>query len=37
MMLLNDHKLSRKEGVALLVTYGFYLCSLVFLAAALKK
>lgn len=36
-MLLNDRKLSRKEGVALLVTYSFYLCTLVFLAAGLKK
>jgi len=36
-MLLNDRKVSRKEGVALLVTYSFYLCGLVFLAAALKQ
>ena len=36
-MLLNDRRLSRKEGVALLVTYSFYLCALVFLAAGLKK
>jgi len=36
-MLLNDGKVSRKEGVALLVTYSFYLCALVFLAAELKK
>jgi cation:H+ antiporter len=35
-MLLNDRKVSRKEGVALLVTYSLYLCVLVFLAAALK-
>ena len=36
-MLLNDRKISRREGVALLVTYSFYLCALVFLAAGLKK
>jgi len=36
-MLLNDRRVSRKEGVALLVTYSFYLCALVFLAAGLKK
>jgi hypothetical protein len=30
-------RVSRKEGVALLVTYSFYLCALVFLAAGLKK
>lgn len=36
-MLLNDRRLSRKEGVALLVTYSFYLCALAFLAAALKQ
>jgi cation:H+ antiporter len=36
-MLLNDRKVSRAEGVALLVTYSLYLCSLVFLAAVLKK
>jgi cation:H+ antiporter len=35
-MLLNDRKVSRKEGVALLVTYSLYLCSLIFLTAALK-
>jgi len=35
-MLLNDRKVSRKEGVALLVTYSLYLCALVFLAVALK-
>jgi hypothetical protein len=28
---------ARKEGMALLVTYSFYLCALVFLAAGLKK
>jgi cation:H+ antiporter len=36
-MLLNDRRVSRKEGVALLVTYSLYLCALVFLAAGLKK
>jgi len=36
-MLLNDRRVSRKEGVVLLVTYSFYLCALVFLAAGLKK
>jgi cation:H+ antiporter len=36
-MLLNDHRISRKEGVGLLLTYSFYLCALVFLAAGLKK
>ena len=36
-MLLNDRRVSRKEGVALLVTYSFYLCALVFLAAGLKN
>jgi len=36
-MLLNDRQVSRKEGVALLVTYSLYLCALVFLAAGLKK
>ena len=35
-MLLNDRRVSRKEGVALMVTYTLYLCALVFLAAALK-
>jgi cation:H+ antiporter len=35
-MLLNNRRVSRKEGVTLLVTYTFYLCALVFLAAALK-
>ncbi len=36
-MLLNDRMVSRKEGVVLLVTYCFYLCALVLLAAGLKK
>lgn len=36
-MLLNDRRVSRKEGVALLVTYSLYLCALVFLTAALKQ
>ena len=36
-MLLNDRKISRKEGVALLVTYSLYLCALVFLTAVLKQ
>lgn len=36
-MLVNDRRVSRKEGVALLVTYSFYLCALAFLAAGLKK
>jgi len=36
-MMLNDRKVSRKEGVALLVTYSLYLCALAFLAAGLKK
>ena len=36
-MLLNDRRISRREGVALLVAYSFYLCALVFLAAGLKK
>ncbi len=36
-MLLNDRKVSRREGVALLVTYSLYLCALVFLMAFLKK
>jgi cation:H+ antiporter len=35
-MLLNDRRVTRKEGVTLLVTYGLYLCVLVFLAVALK-
>jgi cation:H+ antiporter len=36
-MLITDRKVSRKEGVVLLVTYGLYLCMLAFLAAGLKK
>lgn len=36
-MLLNDRKVSRKEGVALLLTYSLYLCALVFLTAVLKQ
>jgi cation:H+ antiporter len=36
-MLVNDRRVSRKEGVALLVTYSFYLCALVFLAVGLKQ
>ena len=36
-MLVNDRGVSRKEGVALLVTYAFYRCALVFPAAGLKK
>jgi cation:H+ antiporter len=36
-MLLNDRRITRKEGVALLVTYSLYLCALVFLVAALKQ
>lgn len=36
-MLANDRRVSRKEGVALLLTYSLYLCALVFLAAGLKK
>jgi cation:H+ antiporter len=36
-MLLNDRRLSRREGVALLVTYSLYLCALVFLTAGLKQ
>jgi cation:H+ antiporter len=36
-MLLSGRRVSRKEGVALLVTYSFYLCALVFLTAVLKK
>lgn len=35
-MLLNDRRVSRREGVVLLVLYSSYLCVLVFLAAALK-
>lgn len=36
-MLLNDRRVSRKEGVALLVTYSLYLCALVLLTAFLKQ
>ena len=36
-MFLNDRKVSRAEGVTLLVAYSVYLCSLVFLTAALKN
>lgn len=36
-MLLNDRRITRQEGVALLVAYSFYLCALAFLAAALKQ
>jgi cation:H+ antiporter len=36
-MLLNDRRLSRKEGAALLVTYCLYLCALAFLAVVLKE
>ena len=36
-MLVNDRRVSRKEGVALLFTYSLYLCAVVFLAAGLKK
>ena len=36
-MLLNDRKVSRMEGVVLLVSYSVYLCALVFLAAGLKR
>jgi len=36
-MLLNDRKVSRKEGVALLLTYSLYLCGLVLLTALLKQ
>ena len=36
-MLQNDRRVSRKEGVVLLVAYSFHLCALVFLTAALKK
>jgi len=35
-MLLNDRRLSRKEGVTLLVVYCLYLSMLAFLAAGLK-
>jgi Ca2+/Na+ antiporter len=36
-MLLNDRRVTRKEGAALLVTYSLYRCALVFLAAALNQ
>ncbi len=36
-MLWTDRKVSRKEGIVLLVTYSFYLCALVLLAAGLKQ
>jgi len=36
-MLVNDRRVSRKEGVVLLFTYSVYLCALVFLAAGLKE
>lgn len=36
-MLLNDRRVSRKEGAALLVTYSLYLCALVLLTAFLKQ
>lgn len=36
-MLVNDRKVSQREGVALLVTYSLYLCALVVLMAFLKK
>lgn len=36
-MLLSGRKVSRKEGVTLLVTYSLYLCALVFLTAVLKQ
>ncbi len=36
-MLVNDRRVSREEGVALLVSYSVYLCALVFLAAGLKQ
>ena len=36
-MLLNNHQVSRKEGVGLLVAYIFYLCALVFLAAGMDQ
>lgn len=36
-VLLNDRRVSRKEGVALLVTYSLYHCARVFLAVALKQ
>ncbi len=36
-VLLTDRRVTRKEGVALLVSYSFYLCALVFLTAVLKR
>lgn len=36
-MLWGDRRISRREGVVLLVTYSFYLCAVVFLTAALKR
>lgn len=36
-MLLNDRRVSRREGVALVLTYSLYLCALVFLAAGLRQ
>lgn len=36
-MMLNDRRISRKEGVALLLTYSLYLCALMFLAVGLKR
>ena len=36
-MLVTDRRVTRKEGVALLVTYSLYLCALIFLTAALKQ
>jgi cation:H+ antiporter len=35
--LLNDSRLSRKEGVMMLVFYGSYLCALALLATTLKQ
>jgi cation:H+ antiporter len=36
-MMVNDRRVSRKEGVVLLLTYSVYLCALVFLAAGVRK
>ena len=36
-MLLTDRRVTRKEGVGLLLTYCLYLCALVFLAAGLRQ
>ena len=36
-MLLTDRRVTRQEGVMLLVCYGCYLAGLVLLAAALKQ